>query len=111
MVYIKERNNRAKNVFGTSEKPRLSVHKTLSNIVAQVIDDEKGITLAYASTNDKDLKDFKCNVEGAGKVGEKVAKLAVKAGVSKIAFDRRNYRYHGKVKALADAARKAGLDF
>lgn len=111
MVYIKKRNNRAKNVFGTANRPRLSVHKTLNNIIAQVVDDEKGITLAYASTNDKDLKDSVCNIEGAKKVGAKVAQIAVKSGVKKVAFDRRNYQYHGKVKALAEAAREAGLDF
>ncbi|MBI4370684.1 MAG: 50S ribosomal protein L18 [Elusimicrobia bacterium] len=96
------------------ERPRLSVHRSLKYIYAQVIDDAKGVTLAAASSLDKDLrgaaKSAK-NLAAAKKVGEAIAAKARKAGVTKVMFDRGAYVYHGRVKALADAARAAGLEF
>ena len=107
MVRIKAKLNRAKKVFGSTERPRLCVKKTLSHIIAQVINDETGTTLAYAVS----AKGTKNNVETAKNVGTEIAKKAVAAGVSQVVFDRRDYLYHGKVKALADGAREAGLSF
>ncbi len=99
---------------GTSNRPRLSVFRSLFNIYCQVIDDESGRTIAAASSRDKDLRDGlkglkKCDV--AMKVGTQVAVKAIAAGVSKVSLDRGPYKYHGRVKALADAARKGGLEF
>jgi len=101
-------------IFGTAERPRLTVTKTLSNIYAQVIDDEKMITLAAASTLNKAIKEKiaeKSKTDRAIVVGEEIARLAQEKGVKAVAFDRNGNVYHGRVKALADAARKAGLDF
>ncbi len=97
---------------GTAERPRLNVFRSNKHIYAQIIDDVNGVTLASASTLDKDL-----NVESTGdtsaatKVGELVAKRAAEKGFSDVVFDRGGYLYHGRVKALADAAREAGLKF
>ena len=99
-------------VFGTSECPRLCVFRSNANIYAQIIDDEKGSTLVSASSLDKDLNiKNNNNVEAAGKVGASLAKKAKKAGITKVVFDRGGYMYHGKVKALAEAARENGLEF
>jgi large subunit ribosomal protein L18 len=96
------------------ERPRLSVHRSLKYIYAQVIDDAKGVTLATASSMDETLtagvKSAK-SIEAAKKVGEAIAAKAIKAGVKQVMFDRGAYVYHGRVKALADAARAGGLDF
>lgn len=95
-------------------RPRLSVHRTGKQIYAQVIDDIKGVTLASASTMDKDLREkvkSGSTVAAATEVGKEVAKRAKKAGVEKIVFDRGRYLYHGRVKALADGAREGGLVF
>ena len=93
-------------------RPRLSVHRSSKHIYAQVIDDVKGQTLAAASTLDKDVKAATgANVEAAGKVGTLIAERAKKAGVDKVVFDRGGFLYHGRVKALAEAAREAGLEF
>ena len=95
-------------------RPRLSVYRSSKHIYAQVIDDAAGRTLAAASTRDKDLKgDLKkgCDMAAAGAVGKLVGERAVKAGVKDVVFDRGGYLYHGRVKALADAAREAGLNF
>ncbi len=93
-------------------RPRLSVHRTNKAIYAQVIDDVKGVTLASASSLDKDAASKNGgNVEAAGKVGKLVAERAKKAGVSKVQFDRGAFLYHGRVKALAEGAREAGLEF
>ena len=99
---------------GTPERPRLSVFRSLGNIYCQVIDDESGKTLASASSRDKDLRDSLSGdkkAEVATKVGSKLAEKAKAAGVSKVSFDRGSYRYHGRVKALAEAAREGGLEF
>ncbi|MEP6994152.1 MAG: 50S ribosomal protein L18 [Acidobacteriota bacterium] len=103
-------------VRGAKERPRLAVYKSARHIYAQVIDDGSGSTLAHASTLDAGLrKDAKgkgsANREAAGKVGLLVAERAKKAGVTKVVFDRGGYRYHGRVKALAEAARQGGLEF
>jgi large subunit ribosomal protein L18 len=101
-------------VRGAEERPRLAVYKSGRHIYAQVIDDGAGKTLAHASSLDADLR--KTSLKGAsrdaaGKVGVLVAERAKKAGVKQVVFDRGGYRYHGRVKALADAARQGGLEF
>lgn len=99
-------------VVGTSVEPRLNVFRSNSNIFAQIIDDEKGVTLVSASSIDKELKIEKgSNVEAAAKVGELLAKRAKKAKITKVTFDRGGYQYHGRVMALAEAARENGLEF
>jgi len=95
-------------------RPRLSVHRSDKNIYAQIIDDASGRTLAAASTLDKDLRTDVKNggtSEAAAAVGKLIAERGVKAGVSEVVFDRGSYIYHGRVKALADAAREGGLQF
>lgn len=97
---------------GSSERPRLAVYRSGKHIYAQVIDDSRSITLASASTVEKDLRNVSgANVEAARKVGELVAKRAKNAGVTAVVFDRGGFLYHGRIAALADAAREAGLDF
>src|SRR3990172_2690806 len=101
-----------KTVAGTPERPRLAVYRSLTHIYAQVIDDERGHTLGAASTVEKALKDTSGNKSAQAKaVGAAVAKKAMDAGVTKVVFDRGGNRYHGRVKALAEAAREAGLQF
>ena len=101
-----------KNVSGTTAVPRLNVFKSNANIYAQVIDDVKGVTLVSASSIDKELKLANgSNIEAAKQVGALVAKRALEKGVECVVFDRGGYLYHGRVKALADAAREAGLKF
>ncbi|MEB3103462.1 50S ribosomal protein L18 [Ferviditalea candida] len=103
-----------KKIQGTSERPRLSIFRSAKHMYAQIIDDSKGITLIAASSQDKELKDQISNggnVESARKVGELLAKRAKEKGIDKVVFDRGGYLYHGRVQALADAAREAGLDF
>lgn len=100
-----------KKVSGTAERPRLAVFRSLNHIYAQVIDDVSGKTLASASTTEKDLKSSTGgNIEAAQKVGKTVAERALAAGVSNVVFDRGGYLYHGRVKALLDATREAGLN-
>jgi len=95
-----------------SDRPRLSVHRTSRHIHAQVIDDEKQQTLCYASTVGKaNVTPGSNNIEGAKAIGKKIAELAIAKGIKQVAFDRGTFRYHGRVKALADAAREAGLEF
>ena len=98
-------------ISGTAECPRLCVYRSNTGIYAQVIDDVAATTLVSASTLDKDVKTKASNIEAAKEVGELVAKRAVKAGIKTVVFDRGGYIYHGKVKALAEAAREAGLEF
>ena len=107
------RHTRVRNkVTGTSNVPRLNVYRSNSNIFAQIIDDEASKTLVSASSIDKELKlENGGNTEAAAKVGELLAKRAKKAKISKVVFDRGGYLYHGRVKALADAARENGLEF
>ncbi|HSP43251.1 MAG TPA: 50S ribosomal protein L18 [Luteolibacter sp.] len=98
-------------VSGTAERPRLAVHYSNQHIYAQIIDDVAGKTLVSASTMDKSFEKAAANVESAKKVGALVAERAKGSNVSAVVFDRGGHLYHGKVKALADAAREAGLQF
>ena len=101
-----------KTVSGTAAVPRLNVFRSNGNIFAQIIDDEKGTTLVSASSIDKELKiENGGNIEAATKVGELIAKRAKKAKIETVVFDRGGYLYHGRVKALAEAARENGLKF
>ena len=100
-----------KKVQGTAERPRLAIYRSLNHIYAQLIDDEAGRTVASASTTEKDLRGGTGgNVEAARRVGEAIAARAQERGITRVVFDRGGYRYHGRVKALADAAREAGLN-
>jgi large subunit ribosomal protein L18 len=97
---------------GTAERPRLAVFRSLNHIYAQVIDDTSGRTLAAASTLEPELKSSKqTKTEEAAVVGRLVAERAKTAGIERVVFDRAGFRYHGRIKSLADAAREAGLDF
>ena len=97
---------------GTQDRPRLAVFRSLNHIYAQVIDDASGRTLAAASTVEKELKGSKATkAEEAANVGKLVAERAKAAGVERVVFDRAGFRYHGRIKSLADAAREAGLEF
>ena len=98
-------------VAGTQERPRLAVFRSLNHIYAQVIDDGLGNTLAAASSTEKDWRGKGGNVEGAKLIGKAVAERAKNKGITRVVFDRGGYLYHGRVKALADAAREAGLEF
>jgi large subunit ribosomal protein L18 len=101
-----------KNVNGTAERPRLVVTRSLRHIVAQIVDDTKGYTLASASTLDASLRSDSSNKsEQAGKVGQLLAERAKAAGISKVVFDRGGNKYAGRIAALAAAAREAGLEF
>ena len=111
---LRTRNKVKQAAIKSKDRPRLSVHRSGVHIYAQVIDDVKGVTLAAASTIDPDLKGklkASANKDAAQAVGKLVAERAKKAGVEKVVFDRGSYAYHGRVKALADAAREAGLSF
>ena len=98
-------------ISGTAERSRLNVYRSLANIYAQVIDDKNGVTLVSASSQDKEFKNYGGNIEAAKAVGEAVAKRALEKGISEVVFDRGGYLYHGRVAALAEAAREAGLKF
>ena len=98
-------------ISGTAACPRLNVYRSLSHIYAQLIDDVNGVTLASASSVEKDFTEYGGNKEAAHKVGETLAKRALEKGIEECVFDRSGYIYHGRVKALADAARSAGLKF
>jgi len=101
-------------VFGTTERPRLTVFRSLKNLYAQIIDDEKGVTLCEASSRSKDLQSkvpSGGNIPAAKLVGAALAERAKAKNIDQVCFDRNGYRYHGRVKALADAAREAGLKF
>jgi large subunit ribosomal protein L18 len=95
---------------GTTERPRLNVYRSLNHIYAQVIDDQKGETLVSASTLQAKAKTGG-NVAAAKEIGKSIAELAVAKGIKRVVFDRGGFLYHGRVKALADAAREAGLEF
>lgn len=109
------RHQRVRNkITGTPERPRLNVYRSLSNIYAQLIDDVAGKTLVAASSLDKEIKDQTSaagNVDAAKLVGELIGKRALENGIEAVTFDRGGYIYHGRVKALADGAREAGLKF
>ncbi|HPF43557.1 MAG TPA: 50S ribosomal protein L18 [Syntrophomonadaceae bacterium] len=102
-----------KKVSGSSETPRLCVYKSLNHIYAQIIDDQNGVTLAAASTLEKEAGELssKRNIEAAKRVGAMIAEKAKEKGITAVVFDRNGYKYHGRIAALADAARENGLDF
>lgn len=98
-------------VQGTAERPRLAIYRSLNHIYAQVIDDEQGRTLVAAATTEAKLRSGSGgNIEAAKKIGSAIAERALGQGISNVVFDRGGYRYHGRIKALADAAREAGLN-
>jgi len=101
-------------VIGTKDRPRLSVYRSLSNMYCQLIDDAEGKTLVAVSTMSPEMREAlkkRGNKDAAAAVGTKLAEKALAAGIKEVTFDRGGYRYHGRVKALADAARKGGLKF
>ena len=98
-------------ISGTPARPRLDVFRSAKNIYAQVIDDVNGVTLAAAASNEKDIGMYGGNIEAAKKVGQLVAERAKAKGIEEVVFDRGGYVYHGRVQALADAAREGGLKF
>ena len=98
-------------ISGTPECPRLCVYRSNMHISAQVIDDENGVTLASATTQEKSFEGSGSNKEAARKIGEIVAKRALEKGITSVVFDRGGYLYHGRVSELAEGARKAGLQF
>ena len=99
-------------IVGTAERPRLSVYRSLQNIFVQIIDDTTGNTLVSASTIEKDAKiENGSNIEAAKQIGERIAKKALEKGITTVVFDRGGYIYTGRIKAIADAAREAGLKF
>jgi len=100
-----------KRVCGTAERPRMTVTKSNRSLSVQVIDDTKGHTLASASTLEKELREIKVNVAGAGQLGEITGKRLLEKNIKTVVFDRNGYLYHGIVKALADGTRKAGIEF
>ena len=103
-----------KGVYGTSERPRLTVFRSLKHIYAQIIDDQRGVTLCEASTRNKELRDGIAdggNIAAAKSVGAALAKRAKEKNVEQVRFDRNGYRFHGRLKGLADAAREGGLSF
>ena len=111
---LRRRNHVRRRVRGTPERPRLTVFRSSKHIYAQVIDDLKGETLASASSLEKELRDAGktgADIDAAKAVGKLLAERAVQKGVKEVVFDRGGYLYHGRVKALADAARESGLSF
>jgi len=108
---IKRKFHIRKRISGTAERPRMSVFRSNRSLYIQVIDDTVGKTIASASTLEKDLKDIKRNVEGAEKLGEIMGKRLLEKNITTVVFDRNGYLYHGVVKAMADGARKAGIQF
>jgi len=100
-----------KRLFGTAERPRMTVTKSNRRLSVQIIDDDKGHTLVSASSLEKELKNIKMTVAGAGQLGEIVGKRLLERNIKTVVFDRNGYLYHGIVKALADGTRKAGISF
>ena len=108
----KKRHTRVRGkISGTAECPRLNVYRSLANIYAQLIDDVAGVTLAQASTVEKDFAQYGGNVEAAKAVGKKLAERATEKGIKECVFDRGGYVYHGRVAAVAEGAREGGLEF
>lgn len=98
-------------ISGTAQRPRLNVYRSLNNIYAQIIDDVAGVTLATASSVEKDFDAYGGNKEAARRVGSLIAKRAAEKGITEVVFDRGGYIYHGRVKELAEGAREGGLKF
>ena len=110
-LFEKRRSRTRYKIASSGTRPRLSIFRSGKHIYAQVIDDRQAVTLASASTAEKEGKGKGYNVEAASDVGKKIAERAIKAGVKQVVFDRGGYIYHGRIKALADAAREGGLEF
>ncbi|MFH1279492.1 MAG: 50S ribosomal protein L18 [Candidatus Eisenbacteria bacterium] len=112
---LKRKKRVRRKIFGDPERPRLTVYRSLKHMNAQIVDDASGRTLVYATTTSKEFsaetKDVKGKSGKSAKLGEVLARKAKEAGISKVRFDRSGYAYHGRVKALAEAARKEGLEF
>jgi large subunit ribosomal protein L18 len=111
---LRRRRHVRRKVRGTAQRPRLTVFRSNKHMYAQLIDDDAGVTLAAASSaaiNEGDKASYGGNVKGAVTVGKKIAEEAKAKGITKAAFDRGHYKYHGRIKALADAAREGGLQF
>jgi large subunit ribosomal protein L18 len=108
---LKRKTHIRKRISGTAERPRMSVTRSNRALYIQVIDDTKGNTLASASTLEKDLRDIKPTVEGGAKLGELMGKRLLEKNIKTVVFDRNGYLYHGVVKAMAEGARKAGVQF
>jgi large subunit ribosomal protein L18 len=100
-----------KNIYGSSERPRLSVFRSNKQIYAQIIDDENGVTVASSSSYKNKSAEGKAKADQAAIVGKELAEKAIKAGINTVVFDRNGYQYHGRVKSLADGAREGGLKF
>jgi large subunit ribosomal protein L18 len=114
VAWAKRKARVKRKIKGTAQRPRLTVSRSLNHIYAQVIDDGQGVTLAAASSLSPEVKGapgHKGNVASARMVGELIARSCQKAGITRVVFDRNGYLYHGRVKALAEAARENGLDF
>jgi large subunit ribosomal protein L18 len=114
LARLKRKKRIRKNLKGTADRPRLSVFRSDKHIYAQIVDDIEGATLAVASTLSPEYRELdspKGKVEAAKRIGELIARKAKDKGISKVVFDRNGYIYHGRIQALADAARGAGLDF
>lgn len=109
---LKRRHNRLRNkITGTAERPRLLVKRSLKNISAQIIDDTVGKTLVAVTSACKSFNEYGGNIAAASNIGEQIAKLAAEKNITSVVFDRGGRQYHGRVKALADAAREGGLVF
>jgi large subunit ribosomal protein L18 len=103
-----------KRIFGTPERPRLTVYRSLNHIYTQIVDDTQGVTLASASTMEKEIRDaqkFENKRAAANYIGKLIAQRATAKGIKSVVFDRNGFLYHGRVKAVSDGAREAGLDF
>jgi len=100
-----------KRISGTSKRPRMTVTRSNRFLSIQIIDDTKGHTLASASTLEKELRNIKANIAGAGQLGELMGKRLLEKNIKSVVFDRNGYLYHGVIKALADGTRKAGIEF
>jgi large subunit ribosomal protein L18 len=108
---LKRKTHIRKAISGTAERPRMTVFRGNRSLSIQIIDDTKGNTLVSASTLVKELREFKANVDGAGKLGDVMGKRLREKNIKSVVFDRNGYLYHGVVKAMADGARKAGIQF
>lgn len=111
---LKRKKRIRKKMIGTVERPRLSVFRSAKHIYSQIIDDSQGITLVTASTTEKDIREqqkFENKTAAATYIGQLLAERAVQKGIKSVVFDRNGFLYHGRVKAVSDGARKAGLDF
>ena len=110
---LKRKKRIRKNIFGTASRPRLTIYRSCKHLYVQIVEDEKGVTLTAASTLSKELAQLQStkNKDAAKAVGNLIAQQALAKGIDKVVFDRNGYLYHGKIKALADAARESGLKF